>query len=211
MRSNWVMSLVAAGALLALSGCGGQVRQALGMTKQSPDEFLTVAHAPLTLPPDYNLRPPEPGAPRPQEGTASEQAQTALYANSGGTGLSTGSSFSGSTGSPFGGSTGSSFGGSNEAAQSAGEVALLQNAGATGIDPGIRAQIDTETAAQIDRDQTLISRLVFWRVQEPYGTVVDPVAESRRLQENQALGKPPTEGETPIIAPRKKGVLEGIF
>ena len=195
MRFNWVMSLVAAGAVLALSGCGGQVRQALGMTKQSPDEFLTVAHAPLTMPPDYNLRPPEPGAPRPQEGTASEQAQTALYANSGGTGLSTGSSFSGS----------------NEAAQSAGEVALLQNAGATGIDPGIRAQIDTETAAQIERDQGLISRLVFWRTPEPYGTVVDPVAESKRLQENQALGKPVTEGETPIITRRRKGVLEGIF
>ena len=195
MRFNWVMSLVAAGAVLALSGCGGQVRQALGMTKQSPDEFLTVAHAPLTMPPDYNLRPPEPGAPRPQEGTASEQAQTALYANSGGTGLSTGSSFSGS----------------NEAAQSAGEVALLQNAGATGIDPGIRAQIDTETAAQIERDQGLISRLVFWRTPEPYGTVVDPVAESKRLQENQALGKPVTEGATPVITRRRKGVLEGIF
>jgi hypothetical protein len=195
MRSNWVMSLVAAGAVFALSGCGGQVRQALGMTKQSPDEFQVVTHAPLTLPPDYNLRPPEPGAPRPQEGTAAEQAQTALYANSGGTALSTGSSFDGS----------------NETAQSAGEVALLQNAGAAGIDPGIRAQIDTETAAQIERDQTLIERLVFWRNPEPYGTVVDPVAESKRLQENQALGKPVTEGETPIITTRRKGVLEGIF
>jgi len=40
---------------------------------------------------------------------------------------------------------------------------------------------------------------------------VDPVAESKRLQENQALGKPVTEGETPIITVRRKGVLEGIF
>jgi hypothetical protein len=195
MRSYWWIGLVAAGAVLSLSGCGGKVRQALGMTKHSPDEFLTVAHAPLSLPPDYSLRPPEPGAPRPQEGTAAEQAQTALYANNGGT-------------APMAGTTGTT--GANEA-QSSGEVALLQNAGAAGVDPGIRAQIDTETAAQIERDQTLISRLVFWRTQEPYGTVVDPVAESKRLQENQALGKPATEGETPIIAPRKKGVLEGIF
>jgi hypothetical protein len=192
MRSSWWIGLVAAAAVLSLSGCGGKVRQALGMTKHSPDEFLTVAHAPLTLPPDYSLRTPEPGAPRPQEGTAAEQAQTALYANNGGT-------------APMAGTT------DTNAAQSSGEVALLQNAGAAGVDPGIRAQIDTETAAQIDRDQTLISRLVFWRTQEPYGTVVDPVAESKRLQENQALGKPATEGETPIIAPRKKGVLEGIF
>ena len=195
MRSNWWMSLVGLGLAVALGGCGNQIRQALGMTKHSPDEFLTVAHAPLTLPPDYNLRPPQPGAPRPQEGTASEQAQTALYANNGGTALSTGSSYDTS----------------NEAAQSAGEVALLQNAGAAGIDPGIRAQIDTETAAQIERDQTLIERLVFWHNPEPYGLVVDPVAESKRLQENQALGKPVTEGETPVILTRRKGVLEGIF
>ena len=192
MRSSGWMSLVAVGALLALSGCGGGVRQALGMTKHSPDEFLTVAHAPLTLPPDSSLRPPEPGAPRPQEGTAAEQAQTALYANTGGPAPATGTT-------------------DTNAAQSSGEVALLQNAGAAGIDPGIRAQIDTETAAQIERDQTLISRLVFWRTPEPYGTVVDPVAESKRLQDNQALGKPVTEGETPILTRRKKGVLEGIF
>ena len=195
MRSNGWMSLLAVAAVLSLSGCGGQVRQALGMTKHSPDEFLTVAHAPLTLPPDYNLRPPAPGAPRPQEGTAAEQAQTALYANNGGTAPA----------------LGAASGTSGEAAQSAGEVALLQNAGAAGIDPGIRAQIDTETAAQVERDQSLIERLVFWRSAAPYGTVVDPAAEAKRLQENQALGKPITEGETPIITRRKKGMLEGIF
>ena len=34
MRSKGWMSLMAVGALLALSGCGGGVLQALGMTKQ---------------------------------------------------------------------------------------------------------------------------------------------------------------------------------
>ena len=192
MRSNVWVCVAAVGMMLSLSACGGQVRQALGMTKHSPDEFLTVAHAPLTLPPDYSLQPPQPGAPRPQEGTASEQAQTALYANNGGTAPT-------------------SYDEQTDSAQSGGEVALLQNAGAAGVDPGIRAQIDSETAAQVERDQTLIERLVFWHTPEPYGTVVDPVAEAKRLQENQALGKPVTEGETPIITRRRKGVLEGIF
>jgi hypothetical protein len=196
MRSNWWMCLVAAGAMLSLSGCGGGVRQALGMTKQSPDEFQVVAQVPLTMPPDYNLRPPQPGAPRPQEGTASQQGQTALLSSGGGTapGISTPSE-TGSEGPP----------------QSNGEVALLQNAGAAGINPNIRQQIDAETAAQVERDKGLIERLVFWRTPQPYGTVVDPVAESKRLQENQAQGKPVTEGETPIITVRRKGVLEGIF
>jgi hypothetical protein len=198
MRTNLWMSLAAVGLVLALSGCGNQVRQALGMTKRSPDEFQVVAHAPLTLPPDYNLRPPAPGAPRPQEGTTRDQAQTALFSNSDG-GLSGGSAFSTSLDALAG------------PAQSAGEVALLQNAGATGVDPDIRAQIDSETAAQVERDQTLIERLVFWRSPEPYGTVVDPVAETERLRENQALGKPVTEGETPIVIRRRRGMLEGIF
>jgi hypothetical protein len=199
MRTNFWMGVVAVALVFALSGCGNQVRQALGLTKRSPDEFQVVAHAPLTLPPDYNLRPPQPGAPRPQEGTPRDQAQTALFSNSDGTELSAGSPFATSF-EPSAGST-----------QSAGEVALLQNAGATGLDPDIRAQIDSETAAQIERDQTLIERLVFWRSAEPYGTIVDPVAETERLRENQALGKPVTEGETPIIIRRRKGLLEGIF
>jgi hypothetical protein len=189
------------GVAVALGGCGNQVRQALGMTKRSPDEFQVVAHAPLTLPPDYNLRPPEPGAPRPQEGTTRDQAQTALYNNGSdfSTDLSTGGSFS------------TDIASSGGTAQSTGEVALLQNAGATGLDSDIRAQIDAETAAQVERDQTLIERLVFWRNPEPMGTVVDPVAETERLRENQALGKPVTEGETPIIIRRRQGLLEGIF
>jgi len=198
MRADRWISLTAIGLLLALGGCGNDVRQALGMTKQSPDEFTVVAHAPLTLPPDYSLHPPQPGAPRPQEGTASDQAKTALF----------GASQTAEVPPAEGTDT---AGGTDNVNQSAGQVALLQNAGATGIDPGIRTQIDQETAAAIERDKSLIDRLVFWRTPEPYGTVVDPVAEAKRLQENAALGKPATEGETPIIKRKQKGLLEGIF
>jgi len=198
MRADRWMSLAAVGLLLALGGCGDNVRQALGMTKSSPDEFTVVAHAPLTLPPDYSLHPPQPGAPRPQEGTASDQAKTAIF------GANQTASLPADGGAPAAGAT-------DTANQSAGEVALLQNAGASGIDPEIRSQIDQETAAAVERDKSLIDRLVFWRTPEPYGTVVDPVAEAKRLQENAALGKPVTEGETPIIKRKRKGILEDIF
>ena len=70
-------SLIAA-MVLALSACEG-VKKQLGFTKQSPDEFKVVSRAPLSLPPDYNLRPPEPGIPRPQEGTTSQQAKNAIF------------------------------------------------------------------------------------------------------------------------------------
>lgn len=195
MRTNWLISLLAVGLVLTLSGCGNNVRQALGFTKRSPDEFQVVAQAPLTLPPDFNLRAPEPGAPRPQVGTAEDQARAALTS-------------SGEDGSATAGSSLASAGSAN---QSAGEAALLAKAGANDIDPEVRAMIDAETAAQVERDQTLIERLVFWRSPEPYGAVVDPVKETERLRKNAAEGKPVTEGDTPTIYRRRKGMLEGVF
>src|SRR3546814_10759236 len=70
-RSMTARLLIVAGLALAVSACGG-FRENLGLTKQSPDEFRVVSRAPLTLPPDYNLRPPAPGAPRRSEEHTSE-------------------------------------------------------------------------------------------------------------------------------------------
>ena len=58
--------LVVAGLMV---GACGDTRKVLGYDKVTPDEFKVVSRAPLSLPPDYGLRPPQPGAPRPQEGT----------------------------------------------------------------------------------------------------------------------------------------------
>jgi hypothetical protein len=44
-----------------LVGCDS-IREAAGITKEPPDEFAVVTKAPLVIPPDYNLRPPKPGA-----------------------------------------------------------------------------------------------------------------------------------------------------
>ena len=61
---------IAAGLLIvagvALSGCQS-TKNALGLNKVVPDEFRVVTKAPLVVPPDYALRPPAPGEPRPQE------------------------------------------------------------------------------------------------------------------------------------------------
>lgn len=65
--------------LLQLGGCSrGTVQDALGMSKRAPDEFAVVRRAPLIMPPDYDLRPPDPGAPRPNIGRTADQARVAL-------------------------------------------------------------------------------------------------------------------------------------
>jgi hypothetical protein len=48
------------------------------MGKRAPDEFAVVRRAPLIVPPDFDLRPPDPGAPRPNIGTTADQARVAL-------------------------------------------------------------------------------------------------------------------------------------
>jgi hypothetical protein len=62
-----------AGASL-LFGCS-DIKQMVGLDQSMPDEFAVESRAPLTIPPDFNLRPPEPGAPRPQEKSTEQQAE----------------------------------------------------------------------------------------------------------------------------------------
>jgi hypothetical protein len=198
-RSLLTLPLALALLAPAVAGCSS-TKEMLGLTKRSPDEFQVVSRAPLSMPPDYSLRPPTPGAPRPQEGTTREQAQ----------GIVTGHTDRNLT--TMAPDQIPSIGeGEQTSTESAGESAFLQSASMTGIDPNIRKLVDEETTADQDASQTFLDDLIFWRAPEPYGTVVDPVAEQKRLQENQALNQPNETGETPIIERKKKGLLEGIF
>ena len=53
---------------------------AAGLTKKSPDEFAVTTKAPLVIPPDFNLRPPMPGARAAQPGRRPPTApQAALF------------------------------------------------------------------------------------------------------------------------------------
>lgn len=177
---------------LAAGGCDS-AREALGLNKKSPDEFAVVTKAPLVLPPEFGLRPPQPGAPRPQEVQARDRAQAALGGRAGSGGLTQ----------PAGGPTSSS--------RSAGEAALLQQAGATNIDPDIRRKVNDEFTQLAERDRSFVDRLVFWQRPAEPGLAVDPVKEAQRLRENAATGKPPTAGNVPTIKRRERGPLEGIF
>jgi hypothetical protein len=198
-RSLLLLPLALASLAPAVVGCSS-TKEMLGLTKRSPDEFQVVSRAPLSMPPDYSLRPPTPGAPRPQEGTTRDQAQ----------GIVTGyADRSTSTLQPD--QIPSIGEGEQTSTESAGESAFLQSASLTGIDPNIRKLVDQETVADQDASQSFLDDLIFWRAPEPYGSVVDPVAEQKRLQENQALGQSTATGETPIIERKKKGLFEGLF
>ena len=193
------LHLVAGLALaLGLSACSdGEAGKFLGLEKKPPDEFSVVSRAPLTLPPDYGLKPPEPGAPRPQEGTPRGTAENALFGDGGSTGRPARTAnkpapriLAGKTG--------------NVIVQTPGDVAFLNRVNADSAMPDIRQILSEENAILAIEDQELVDYLIFWRDKPPQGTIVDAEEEKRRLQENQALGRSVTEGETPMIERKKK-------
>jgi hypothetical protein len=183
---------VAAAFLLAagLAGCS-DTRKALGIDKSLPNEYTVMSRAPLTMPPDFRLRPPQPGAERPQETRAEEVAKQTV--------------FRAVEPKPSMASLADTNG------RSAGEMALLEQAGAIGADPKIRETVAREATQLVEADRSFIDRLVFWQKPEEPGVVIDATKEAQRLRENAALGKQPTVGDTPTIQRRKKGILEGIF
>lgn len=65
--------LTAASAMLA--GCGSSGL----LNRDRPDEMAVQRQAPLVVPPDFALVPPQPGAPRPSGGTTSQQGLDALF------------------------------------------------------------------------------------------------------------------------------------
>ena len=72
-RLTTAILLTAGTAMLAACGGGGL------FNRDRPDEFAVQRQASLVVPPDFSLTPPAPGAPRPAEGTAAEQALDALF------------------------------------------------------------------------------------------------------------------------------------
>ncbi|MCZ8142809.1 MAG: DUF3035 domain-containing protein [Acetobacteraceae bacterium] len=168
--------------LLLLVGCGENTARTLGFIRDAPDEFRVTTRAPLSMPPDMagGLPPPRPGAPRPMERSARDEAEAVLVPSL---------ALRDPRQQPR------AVGGS------VGEVALLQAAGPA-PSRDIRRQVDEESQ-RLDRPpRDLADRLIFWRDPPAPGIVVDPARERERIRENAALGIEGTAGDTPIQQPR---------
>jgi len=173
-------------AVIALSSGCESARKAFGSKKSPPDEFVVYSRPPLSLPPDYGLRPPKPGISRPQKIQPSDVAREVI------------------------------LGKNQEKVQSntattPGLQAMLRDTGAIAADPEIRDAINQETSILAVEDKRFIDKLIFWVDDQPSGgTVLDPKKESKRLREAQALGKSITETGTINVKRKapKKGLLD---
>lgn len=175
-------------ACVALAACGGDdLSRSFGLTRDAPDEFTVTTRAPLSLPPDYSLRPPQPGASRPQELSSRDAAEAALVPQA---------------------ALGN--GGASATTASAGEQALLGAAGPA-APSDIRQKVDAQSALD-QPSSSLTDKLMFWRSPPTPGTAVDAQREAERLRENAALGADMRQGDTPIIQRKSTsgGLLDGI-
>ncbi len=178
-------ALLLAGSALLLAGCEtGGLARTFGLTRDAPDEFMVTTRAPLSLPPDYNLRPPRPGAPRPQEQSEQQQAEEILVPQT-------------------------ALAGPNTGAPSPGQLALLQQSGPS-APADIRRRVDQD--ARMDKaDDGFIDKLLYWRKPNGKEAVVDPNAEAQRVKANAALGQSQDNGTTPIIQEKRKGWFQSLF
>ncbi len=124
LRANLLRGLKLAalvGVAGALVGCQS-FREATGAAKVQPDEFAVMTKAPLIIPPDFNLRPPMPGAPDRNQGAPADLARAALFpSDTAAAAAALGANFSD------------------------GEKTLLAKSGGATADPAIRRAIATET------------------------------------------------------------------
>jgi hypothetical protein len=187
--------------LALLAACANSdVRETLGINREAPDEFVVVSRPPLSLPPEFELRPPKPGEPQ-RIPSAEEEARRQLLG------------------------TPSQPASLDDAATTASETAVapvltadapsgatssfLSKVGADKADDSIRDKLGKDAIRPPSKEaQSLYEEIVGSEKSDP---VVDAKKEAERLRANKDTGKPVTEGETPNADEKPKSVIDEIF
>lgn len=188
-----------AGVAVSLIGCEA-VREAAGVVKEPPDEFAVVTKSPLVVPPEFNLRPPKPGAQPTNQISPTDSAQTALFGEDPAT----------------------------AAAQLSGnyspeERIILASSGGANADHAIRKQLASDLKSMEATDDSFTDNLLFG-ASDPYkGTPLNADAEAQRLQtanagKQQVVSSPSATHPAPAkpadsatIGKDSGGWLDGIF
>jgi PBP1b-binding outer membrane lipoprotein LpoB len=158
--------MVGASALL-LSGCSN-LRDWAGLQKKSPDEFAVTTKAPLVIPPDFNLRPPLPGAPPTNQLDPTANAEQALF----------------NTADPQ--TVASTMRGN----YSMSEKLLLANAGVQNADPGVRSKIAADSRTLQNANRSFTDRVLGTAATPENGMPVNADAEANKRASGGKSGAP---------------------
>jgi len=151
MKNSALSTLLACAALLALGACSTFKSLTEPADPGTQDQTFadSVRRPPLTLPPDYNLRPPASSGVGATDISASQQARQSVF------GLD------------------QEKPGANvqrKAGLSLGESALLQHAGASDVSPNIRTEVDRQTQQLDSGNKAFTDNLLNSNGQSQVGT-----------------------------------------
>lgn len=189
--------LLAALGCVALTACSSSadIKDTLGLNRQAPDEFRVLPRPPLSVPPDFNLRPPGQESDYVSGGAARDRAhdqvlgtdassQTHNLADTAVVPVTSGPLPSGA------------------------DAQLLANAGAGRADSRVRQRLTDDKMNNVGPKD---SGYLFGGKSKD-DPQVDPAKEAERLKKDKADNQPPTAGgDTPVVPTKDKGLLGGIF
>lgn len=184
MKTKFHFTLAMIASALLVGACTGD-RAVFSEEKEAPDEFAVYSRAPLSLPPDFGLRPPKPGSTRPQVIAPRNEARDALF------------------GTHSAAPQKQPATGNGDGDLSPGMKALIRLSGGDRAEPNIRDLVNRETASLsgVGEDK-VVDKILFWRSSGGIkGAVLDPDAEERRLRRKDVEGESTIE-TTPAIKRR---------
>lgn len=184
MRTSSICLIAVMGLLLA--GCSG-LRDQLGLDRHSPDEFTVVKRAPLSLPPEYSLRPPNADGTTPlgsAQTSTQDQARAAVF--------------------------GTQDGSSDENTKTSAEDVFLNKVGTGSSNADIRRVLDEESGYIVLENRSTVDKILGRSGATTQDSIIDATAESERLKSNKESGRPITSGDVPVIE-KKKSTLDRLF
>jgi hypothetical protein len=191
LKKNILLALL----IPVIAGCSSNAKDTLGLRRTAPDEFKVISNPPLSMPPEFSLRPPSSGEDKAAVAAANETEVKNILEKK-----------------P------SSKVAKAEANQKTtkGEGAFLGMAGAEDTDSQIKAILtaESEQQAKQEKEKGFLDKIASFSNKDAKDTqpvLVKANAEKDRITKNKEEGKPVTEGETPTVAPAKKGLLQNVF
>lgn len=195
--------------LLTLAACSGGVQDTLGLHRQPPDEFRVVSRPPLSVPPQFDLRPPAAPGEVINTQDADKTAQSLIL---GTTSAAKSNTFTlpGNADTavapmevkPSGKTT----------ATVSPERSFLERAGAADADPMVRQKLEQDRVVHTQPQEEDES---WWNIMSVLPPKKDPMVdasgEAERIRKNKDEDKPVTEGATPEIKQKDRGVLGRIL
>ena len=144
------------------------------MGRKTPDEFAVMKRQPLSMPPEYNIEPPEPGKEPLKQPNPEKKAKQAIFGQTD----ETPSNISGT------------------------DNTFLDELGTGEYNPNIRGMLEDELINDPANNKYLIDGLMFWGDKDN-SVVIDNLEEAQRLKSNERQGLRVDEGNIPILNPKK--------